>query len=148
MEIDPLTYATRAHEILEDAQRDLLSGVDAPWSGAGLRATAESLAATEVVVGTLRPLLGGRGSSYGPIDVRSAVLRRALARVRWAHGGAWPREEAMTQAEHERVDGALGALLETLAEVPGELETEQIEAIPTIAAQARAATGKTAAAGG
>ena len=37
VEITPLDYATRAHEILEDAQRDMLSGVDAPWSGAGLR---------------------------------------------------------------------------------------------------------------
>ena len=59
--IPPLVYATRAHEILEDAQRDMLSGVDAPWSGAGLRATADSLAATEFVVDTLKPLLDGRG---------------------------------------------------------------------------------------
>ena len=33
--ITPLEYATRAHEILEDAQRDLLSGADVPWSGEG-----------------------------------------------------------------------------------------------------------------
>ena len=48
--IPPLVYATRAHEILEDAQRDMLSGVDAPWSGAGLRATEDSVAATQFVV--------------------------------------------------------------------------------------------------
>jgi Imelysin len=148
MKIDPLTYATRAHEILEDAQRDMLSGVDAPWSGAGLRATVASLAATEAVIDTLRPLLGGRGSSYGPIDVEAAALRRALASVRRDHDGAWPREEAMTQAEHERVDGALGSLLETLAEVPGELETEPARAIPTITAQARSAGDESAEARG
>ena len=147
MAIDPLTYATRAHEILEDAQRDMLSGVDAPWSGAGLRATAASLAATEEVVGTLRPLLGGRGSSYGPLEVEAAALRRALAGVRRAHGGSWPREESMTRAERERVDGALGSLLETLAAVPGELETEKARALPTIAAQAQAARESTAARG-
>ncbi len=33
--ITPLEYATRAHEILEDAVRDLLSGADVPWSGEG-----------------------------------------------------------------------------------------------------------------
>ena len=37
--ITPLEYATRAHEILEDAQRDLLSGADVPWSGEGVLAT-------------------------------------------------------------------------------------------------------------
>ena len=29
-QIEPLDYATRAHEILEDAQRDLMSGTDVP----------------------------------------------------------------------------------------------------------------------
>ena len=36
VQITPLDYATRAHEILEDAQRDLLSGMDVQWSGAGV----------------------------------------------------------------------------------------------------------------
>ena len=57
IEITPLDYAIRAHEILEDAQRDMLSGAAAPYSGAGVRATAASLAATEAVIDTLRPLL-------------------------------------------------------------------------------------------
>ena len=37
--LTPLEYATRAHEILEDAMRDLLSGTDVPWSGEGVLAT-------------------------------------------------------------------------------------------------------------
>ena len=88
--ISPLVYATRAHEILEDAQRDMLSGVDAPWSGAGLRATADSLAATEFVVGTLRPLLDGRDSTIEPVEIEMARFRATLDRVRREHGGAWP----------------------------------------------------------
>ena len=36
----------RAHEILEDALRDLLSGVDVPWSRDGVLATAAGVAAT------------------------------------------------------------------------------------------------------
>jgi iron uptake system EfeUOB component EfeO/EfeM len=133
--IGPLEYATRAHEILEDAQRDMLSGVDAPWSGAGLRATADSLAATEVVIGTLRPLLAGRGSALEPVENGLAGFGAELARVRRAHGGRWPRLEAMTQIEHERVDGSLGSLLERLAAVPGSLEAKPPPAIPTIASQ-------------
>ena len=67
--ITPLEYATRAHEILEDAQRDLLSGADVPWSGEGLLATDAGLEATKEVVSTLRGLLirsGGDGSVVEP----------------------------------------------------------------------------------
>ena len=44
MEIDALDYATRGHEIVEDAQRDLMSGVDVPWSHQGVLGTAAALA--------------------------------------------------------------------------------------------------------
>jgi high-affinity iron transporter len=133
--IPPLVYATRAHEILEDAQRDMLSGLDAPWSGAGLRATYDSLAATKVVIDTLRPLLDGRGSTIEPIDVELARFGDALEQVRTEHGGQWPRLEAMTQAQHERVDGALGSLLERLDTVPGALEVKRTKPLPTITEQ-------------
>ncbi|HTT95679.1 MAG TPA: EfeM/EfeO family lipoprotein [Solirubrobacterales bacterium] len=134
--IPPLVYATRAHEILEDAQRDMLSGVDAPWSGAGLRATDDSLAATDFVVRTLRPLLAGRDSTLEPAETELARLRVALERVRKEHGGAWPRTEALSEAQRERVDGALGSALERLAAIPGALEVVRTRPVPTIAAQA------------
>ncbi len=134
--ISPLVYATRAHEILEDAQRDMLSGLDAPWSGAGLRATADSLAATEFVVDTLKPLLNGRGSTIEPVEVELAQFRAVLERVRREHGGDWPRLEAMTQRQHERVDGALGSLLERLDTIPGALEVKRTKPLPTITEQA------------
>ena len=61
VEIDPLDYATRAHEILEDAVRDQLSGTDAPWSGAGLLGTAlAGVVATTEVLKTLAPVLQNR----------------------------------------------------------------------------------------
>jgi iron uptake system EfeUOB component EfeO/EfeM len=134
--ISPLVYATRAHEILEDAQRDMLSGVDAPWSGAGLRATADSLAATEFVVGTLRPLLDGRGSTIEPVEVELAQFRSTLEQVRKESGGEWPTLGALTQRRHERVDGALGSLLERLDTIPGALEVKRSKPLPTIAEQA------------
>jgi iron uptake system EfeUOB component EfeO/EfeM len=138
--IGPLTYATRAHEILEDAQRDMLSGVDAPWSGAGLRATFDSLVATEFVVGTLRPLLNGRDSTIEPVETEEARFREALETVRREHGGEWPRLEALTAAQRERIDGRLGSLLERLGAVPGALAVTRTRPVPTIAEQqARAA---------
>jgi iron uptake system EfeUOB component EfeO/EfeM len=130
--ISPLVYATRAHEILEDAQRDMLSGLDAPWSGAGLRATYDSLRATEFVVGTLTPLLDGRDSTVEPVEVEEAEFRATLEKVRREHGGEWPTLEELTPMQHERVDGALGSLLERLDAIPGALEVKRTKPLPTI----------------
>ncbi|MCW2952431.1 MAG: EfeM/EfeO family lipoprotein [Conexibacter sp.] len=141
--ITPLDYATRAHEILEDAQRDLVSGRAAPWSGAGVRATADASAATAAVVGTLVPLLQGRGDALPPVQYGLRRLDAELASVRRDHGGRWPATGALTRAQHERVDGRLGAVLESLAAVPGALETQlprAIPALPALAAPKRAAT--------
>jgi high-affinity iron transporter len=135
--ISPLVYATRAHEILEDAQRDMLSGLDAPWSGAGLRATVDSLAATEFVLGTLRPLLNGRGGAIEPVDNELGRFRAVVEAVRREHGGAWPALTALSQEKHERVDGALGALLARLAQIPGTLEVKRTKPVPTILEQER-----------
>jgi high-affinity iron transporter len=130
--ISPLVYATRAHEILEDAQRDMLSDVDAPWSGAGLRATYDALTATEFVVGTLTPLLDGRDSTVEPVEVEMAQFRATLERVRKENGGEWPTLEEMTPDQHEKVDGAMGSVLERLAAVPGALEVKRTKPLPTI----------------
>jgi high-affinity iron transporter len=135
--ISPLVYATRAHEILEDAQRDMLSGIDAPWSGAGLRATADSLAATEFVVATLRPLLDGRGSTIEPVENELGRFGAVLDAVHNESHGHWPRLEALTQRQRERIDGALGSLLERLDTIPGALEVKRSKPLPTIAEQER-----------
>ena len=129
MRITPLDYATRAHEILEDAQRDMLSDAVAPWSGAGVHATAASLDATEVVIGTLRPLLAGRGA-LPPVETGLLGLRRELDAVRRAHGGRLPATRALGRREREALSGSLGAALERLAAVPGALETRLPAAIP------------------
>ena len=74
-QIEPLDYATRAHEILEDAQRDFMSGVDVPWSHEGVLATAAGVTATRVVINTLRPLLGGQ-DSLDPVGPDCRELER------------------------------------------------------------------------
>ncbi|HEY5197511.1 MAG TPA: EfeM/EfeO family lipoprotein [Solirubrobacteraceae bacterium] len=130
--ITPLDYATRAHEILEDAQRDFLSGADVPWSGEGVFATATGLAATEQVLDTLRPLLDGRESVIEQVDYGLSRLRTVLAEVRLAHAGRWPALAELSQLESERLDGALGFALEQLAGVPGDLETQLPPAIPAL----------------
>ena len=129
--LTPLDYATRAHEILEDAQRDQLSGVAPRWSGAGVLATAADLDATDVVIGTLRGVLAGRGDVLPQVQSRLLELHGVLARIRRAHGG-WPPQRRLSRAEHERLTGTLGATLEALANVPGALETALPPVIPEL----------------
>jgi iron uptake system EfeUOB component EfeO/EfeM len=131
IEITPLDYAIRGHEILEDAQRDMLSGVAAPYSGAGVHATVASLEATEAVVATLRPLLASRGA-LAPIETGLLRLRRELGTIRRAHGGQWPGLDALEHSERQRLNGRLGAGLEILARLPHALETTLPPTIPEL----------------
>lgn len=124
VQITPLEYATRAHEILEDAQRDLLSGTDVPWSHEGLLATAAGLSATREMLATLQPLLDGR---EGTIETVEFALRRfssALSLIRHAHDGRFPAQDELSLREGELLDGTLGAALEALDALPGTLETK------------------------
>ncbi|HTA98336.1 MAG TPA: EfeM/EfeO family lipoprotein [Solirubrobacteraceae bacterium] len=130
--IEPLEYATRAHEILEDAARDLLSGADVPWSQEGVLATNAGLQATEEVIATLRPLLMGRENTIPIVKTELAALRSVIASLAAAHGGSLPSNTQLTQAQAELLDGTLGGTLEALSQVPGSLETELPQQIPQI----------------
>jgi high-affinity iron transporter len=132
MEISPLDYATRAHEILEDAQRDMLSNKAAPWSGSGLMATDAARRATHVVIGTLATTLSGRGDVLGVVHNAMLELDQAFARVRRDHHGQLPKVSAMTHDEHALITGRLGSALEALSEVPGDLETQLAPVVPSL----------------
>jgi high-affinity iron transporter len=131
--IDPLDYATRAHEILEDAQRDLLSGKAVQWSQQGVLGTAAGLASTREVVGTLSPLLSSSIVNVVNTDLRQ--LSNVLDALAKAHGGALPTNTELTQNESERLNAALGQALEGLAQMPGVLETTKTPAISQIPAK-------------
>ena len=120
----PLEYATRAHEILEDAQRDLLSGADVPWSGEGPLATYAGLEATEEVISTLKPLLVSDEEVLRSVRDELSVLRSRMDAIALAHGGRLPPNPSLTRAQAEQLDGALGGALEALSQVPGRLEVE------------------------
>jgi hypothetical protein len=139
VQISPLEYATRGHEILEDAQRDLLSGVDVPWSGEGLLGTAAGLAATREVVHTLEPLLQGRDNTEAVVRSELLLLGTALERVRHAHG-RWPTLAQLTMRQREQINGTLAGALGALELLPGTLETEAPTPIPKL--QDSAAAGK------
>jgi iron uptake system EfeUOB component EfeO/EfeM len=134
VQIDPLDYATRAHEILEDAQRDFLSGVDVPWSGAGVLATAAGVTATEEVVSTLTPLLVQRDGTLLDVNNWLDRLQSVLNQLRAAHGGSWPALGQLTLTQREELNGTMAGALGPLSNIPGSLETTAIPVIPKIPA--------------
>jgi iron uptake system EfeUOB component EfeO/EfeM len=140
--IDPLDFATRTHEILEDAIRDLLSGADVPWSKEGVVGTAAGLAATRELVSTLLPLLHEPAAmaadppanprSPAVVDADLDVLRNVLDSLSRDHGGQLPTNAQLTQDQSERLNAAVSQAVYALAQAPGMLETANAPAIPNI----------------
>lgn len=140
--IDPADYATRAHEILEDAVRDQLSGTDVPWSAEGVLGTYAGLQATQAVVNTLKPILNTTAIVQGysapqqrssaAVDADLAGLNGVLRSLANGNGGVMPTNHQLTQAQTGRLDGAVGQALEGLAQVPGMLETSTAPQTPPI----------------
>ena len=132
MTITPLEYATRSHEILEDAQRDLLSGMDVPWSRQGVLGTAAGLAGTEELFHTLQPLLGGRENTEGEVRTELVMLSGLLATIRRNHHGSYPSLSQLSIYEREQLDGYVAGALSALDQMPGALETEIHRAPPKL----------------
>ena len=130
VEIDALDYATRGHEIVEDAQRDLLNGMDVPWSHQGVLGTAAAVASADEVFTTLKPLLSGRENTEPEVEYWLLRLRRLFASLR--HGGRYPSTTAMGTEEHERMNGYVAGALTALQMVPSTLETKAYKAPPSI----------------
>ncbi len=130
VEIDALDYATRGHEIIEDAQRDLMSGADVPWSHQGVLGTAAALASVEEVFQTLKPLLSGRENTEGEVENWLVRLHELFAGMR--RDGRYPSLVQMGEREHERLNGYVAGALSALEMVPSTLETETYEAPPSI----------------
>jgi hypothetical protein len=127
--------------------RDLLSGTDVPWSAEGVLGTYAGLQATEAVMSTLAPVLhtttivqgysAPEQRSSATVDADLAGLTGVLRSLATGNGGAMPTNSQLTQAQAERLDGAVGQALEGLAQIPGMLETSTPTATPQIPTSAR-----------
>ncbi len=137
VKITPLEYATRSHEIIEDAQRDLLSGMDVPWSGQAVLGTAAGLAATEEVFHTLEPLISGRENTEGEVRSELLLLSGVLASISRRHHGAYPSLSELGSYEHEQLNGYVAGALSALEQMPGVLETEVRPPVPKLPAPSR-----------
>lgn len=119
--VDPTDLPIRAHEILEDALRDRLSGMADEGSGAAYPETYADVQGTRVVLSELAPLITARSprllpTANGQLDTLAAALRATR------HNGTWTPLDRAPQAMRERVDSAIGSVLETLDAVPDLLE--------------------------
>lgn len=118
LSIDPADLPVRAHEVLEDALRDQLAGATDQGSGSTYRELAADVSVTRVVLGELSPLLRARSPELMPtVSAQLSTLEAALRETGW-------RPLAQTPlAARQAVDAAVSGALETLAGVPGLLET-------------------------
>ncbi len=123
------SYILRAHEIMEDAQRDLLSGAEVPWSRRGVSATAAALVADRQVIQTLTPLLDGRDNTLGVVQYWEVQMAAALRKVR-RPDGTYPALTQLSTAQHELLAGTLSGICTALAAVPDTLELRPIPQIP------------------
>jgi high-affinity iron transporter len=111
------TWTLRCHEVLEDALRDTLSGEDDEGSHTALPDLAADVGVTRRLLRLVAPLLVPRSPGLVPAARRELIgLQRELASARRADPdrpvARWPR------SMRERIDGEVGAALETLARVP------------------------------
>ncbi len=122
---DAANLPVRAHEILEDALRDHLSGIDDQGGGAAFPETYADLQVTETVLGYLTPLLNVRQPGLPAIAENDlGILQQALLAARV--NGQWESLSAGSPAVRQRVDSAIDAALEMLDAVPDLLEVPPV----------------------
>lgn len=124
---DPTNLPIRAHEILEDALRDHLSGIDDQGSGAAFAETYADVQVTRAILGYLAPLIDARQPGLaGTLTAELDTLDQALLATRAPRApqanGAWTSLGAASPSAREHVDAAIGAELESAASVPDLLE--------------------------
>jgi high-affinity iron transporter len=119
---DPTQLPLRVHEIIEDALRDHLSGIDDEGGNAAYAQTYADTQVDRVVLGYESSLINDRDPGLVATARRElSTLDAALLATR-ASDGQWQSLTAVSLGQRQHVDAAIGALLETLAIVPDLLE--------------------------
>jgi high-affinity iron transporter len=118
---DPINLPIRAHEILEDALRDHLSGQDDEGSGAAYAETYADTQVTGIILGYLGPQLTERAPGLlQKAQKQLATLQSALEQA--DVGGSWNAPDQVSLSVRQHIDSAIGAALEILSSVPDVLE--------------------------
>jgi high-affinity iron transporter len=119
---DPTQLPLRVHEIIEDALRDHLSGIDDEGGNAAYAQTWADTQIDRAVLGYESALINDRDPGLvATAQSELAALDTALLATKTS-GGQWQSLTAVSLGQRQHVDAAIGALLETLAVVPDLLE--------------------------
>jgi high-affinity iron transporter len=119
---DPTSLPVRAHEILEDALRDHLTGQLDQGSGADYAETLADVQADRVVLGEIADLITARAPHLLPtVYSQLDTLQQALLATRV--NGQWVSIDTVSLAQRQDVDAAVGAVLENTSLIPDLLET-------------------------
>ncbi|HKS45613.1 MAG TPA: iron uptake transporter permease EfeU [Amycolatopsis sp.] len=116
---DPADLPLRAHEILEDALRDKLTGASDLGAGSGYQETLADVDGTRVVLDELAPLIDARKPQL------VATIKTQLDTLEQALKATTSGPMTAPQAERQRVNAAIGQVLETLSVIPTLLEIRQ-----------------------
>jgi iron uptake system EfeUOB component EfeO/EfeM len=121
---DPNDLPLRAHEILENSLQFELSGASDQGSGDGLAIISANLDGTTMVMDAIAPVLRPRYAGW-PRAVTEMSALQTLVRAQ-QRKGRWTAPAALPAPDREKLDGALGRLLEDLAPVAaiGEVRRE------------------------
>ncbi|WP_084506864.1 iron uptake transporter permease EfeU [Nocardia violaceofusca] len=118
---DPKNLPLRAHEILEDALRDHISGIDDQGAGAAYPMTLADIDVTRAVLDQLGPLIDPRAPQLrATLRTRLDELQAALLATQ--NHGQWQSPDRTPPGARQAVNARLGAALEELAKVPRLLE--------------------------
>jgi iron uptake system component EfeO len=112
---DPNDLPLRAHEILENTLQFELTGAADQGGGAGLAIMSADLDGTRMVLDAIAPVLRPRYPRWSTAIGELDALRKLVA-AQERHG-RWTAPAALGRADRERLDGALGQLLEDLAPI-------------------------------
>ncbi|WP_285114969.1 EfeM/EfeO family lipoprotein [Leifsonia sp. fls2-241-R2A-40a] len=115
-QLDPGEVALRAHEIVEDAIQDSLTGATDAGSGSALATIDAQLTGAQEALSPLIPVLTGRYDRLADAR-RSLADARALVETHRAADGTWIPLAALDRTARERVDAALSRAAELLAPV-------------------------------
>lgn len=116
----------RCHEILEGALRDHLSGQDDYGSGMAYALTSGDVLGTRVVLEELKPLIPTRVLGRSPYQESKAALDKLDAALNASKvAGHWPDYRTLPKRQRQPVNGAIGAALEALCQIPSALGTAQ-----------------------
>lgn len=115
-QINPGDIGLRAHEIVEDALRDVLAGAADAGSGTELATIDANLSGAGQALAPLHAILASRYPDLAATQQSITTTQTLVESFRGADG-TWTRLSALTTAQRERVDAALSETAELLAPV-------------------------------